>query len=135
MGQPAGASLARCRLELERIYRPYIRCQHNFLQLIGGHPGAPRGAKLGSSHNPIDQNYCAAILVSCVNGAEAMPEFDWRSPESYKSLQNADITDIAWECLRRNADYRRDYKAMIANSPDGAVTPEFRRRWGICFRS
>jgi hypothetical protein len=64
-----------------------------------------------------------------------MPEFDWRSPESYKSLQNADITDIAWECLRRNADYRRDYEAMIANNPDGGVTPEFRRRWGICFRS
>ena len=68
-------------------------------------------------------------------GAEAMPEFDWRSPESYNSLQNADITDIAWECLRRNVDYRRDYEAMIANSPDGAVTPEFRRRLGICFCS
>ena len=51
-----------------------------------------------------------------------MPEFDWRSPESYKSLQNAEITDIAWECLRRNADYQRDYEAMIANSPDGEVT-------------
>ena len=46
-----------------------------------------------------------------------MPEFDWRSPESYKSLQDAEITDIAWECLRRNADYRRDYEAMIASSP------------------
>ena len=95
---------------------------------------APRGAQVGASYNPIDQNYCAAILVSFVNGAEAMPDFDWRSPESYKSLQNADITDIAWECLRRNVDYRRDYEAMIANSPDGDVTTEFRRRWGICFR-
>lgn len=64
-----------------------------------------------------------------------MPEFDWRSPESYKSLQEADITHIAWECLRRNADYQRDYQAMIANSPDGEVTPEFRRKWGICFRA
>ena len=63
-----------------------------------------------------------------------MAEFDWRLPESYKSLQEAEITDIAWECLRRNADYRRDYEAMIAISPDGEVTPEFRRRWGICFR-
>ena len=67
-------------------------------------------------------------------GTEAMPEFDWRSPESYKTLQDADITDIAWECLRRNVDYQREYEAMIANSPDGEVTPEFRRRWGICFR-
>jgi hypothetical protein len=39
-----------------------------------------------------------------------MPEFDWRSPGSYKSLQDAEITDIAWECLRRNAGYRREYR-------------------------
>ncbi|MDI3563363.1 transcriptional regulator domain-containing protein [Bradyrhizobium sp. Arg816] len=64
-----------------------------------------------------------------------MPAFDWRSPESYKSPQEADITDIAWERLRRNADYQRDYQATIANSPDGQVTAEFRRRWGICFRA
>lgn len=63
-----------------------------------------------------------------------MPEFDWRSPDSYRSLQDAEITDIAWECLRRNADYRREYEAMITSSPDGEVTAEFRRRWGICFR-
>ncbi|MGY2932813.1 hypothetical protein ACVWZ6_002415 [Bradyrhizobium sp. GM6.1] len=35
-----------------------------------------------------------------------MPEFDWRSPDSYKSLEDAEITDIAWECLRRNVDYQ-----------------------------
>jgi hypothetical protein len=135
MGYRAGTSFARCRLEIEEIHRPYPRREHSFLQLIGGHFGAPRGAKLGTTYNPIDQNYCAAIFVRCVNGAEAMPEFDWRSPESYKSLQTADITDIAWECLRRNVDYQRDYQAMIGNNPAGDVTPEFRRRWGICFRS
>ncbi|WP_082641289.1 transcriptional regulator domain-containing protein [Bradyrhizobium yuanmingense] len=59
-----------------------------------------------------------------------MPEFDWRSPESYKSLQDAEVTDIAWEFLRRNTDYRRDFEAMIASSSDGEVTPEFRRGWG-----
>jgi hypothetical protein len=63
-----------------------------------------------------------------------MPEFDWRAPESYKSLQDADVTDIAWECLRRNGDYRREYEVMIANSPKGEVTDEFRRKWGLCFR-
>ncbi|WP_456780406.1 transcriptional regulator domain-containing protein [Bradyrhizobium sp. USDA 3315] len=49
----------------------------------------------------------------------------------YESLQDAEITGIAWECLRRNADYRRDYQAMIANSLHGQMTAEFRRRWGI----
>jgi len=63
-----------------------------------------------------------------------MPKFDWRSPESYKSLQDANVTDVAWEFLRRNQDYRRDYEETIRNSSDGEVTPEFRRRWGICFR-
>jgi hypothetical protein len=64
-----------------------------------------------------------------------MQEFDWRSPESYKSLESADATAIAWECLRRNAEYRRDYQAMIAANPDGNVTADFRRRWGVCFRA
>ncbi|MFX7906652.1 DUF6499 domain-containing protein [Acinetobacter baumannii] len=41
---------------------------------------------------------------------------------------------MAWECLRRNADYRREYEVMIASSPNGEVTDEFRRRWGLCFR-
>jgi hypothetical protein len=63
-----------------------------------------------------------------------MPEFDWRSPDSFKSLENAEITEIAWVGLRMNVDYQRDYETMIANSPDGEVTEEFRRRWGICFR-
>jgi len=63
-----------------------------------------------------------------------MLEFDWRSPEPYRSLQDAEVTDIAWECLRRNADYRREYEVMIAKSPNGEVTEEFRRKWGICFR-
>ncbi|SDF60183.1 hypothetical protein SAMN05216337_10634 [Bradyrhizobium brasilense] len=61
-----------------------------------------------------------------------MPEFDWRSPESYTSQQEAEITDIGWECSHMG--YRRDYEAMITNSPDGEVTPGSRRRWGICFR-
>ncbi|WP_456823039.1 transcriptional regulator domain-containing protein [Bradyrhizobium sp. USDA 4502] len=54
--------------------------------------------------------------------------------EPCTSLRGVEITDIAWECLRHNADYRRDYEAMIANSPNGQVTAEFRRRWGIYFR-
>ena len=53
-----------------------------------------------------------------------MPEFDWRSPDSFKSLENAEITEIAWVGLRMNVDYQRDYDAIIANNSDGAVTEE-----------
>lgn len=68
------------------------------------------------------------------NGIELMPEFNWRSPASYLDLQDVETPDIAWECLRHNVDYQRDYDAMIASRPDRQVTPEFRRKWGICFR-
>jgi hypothetical protein len=63
-----------------------------------------------------------------------MPEFNWRSPESYTSLQSADVTAIAWECLRRNTDYQRDYEAIVAAGRLADVAAEFRRRWGLCFR-
>ncbi|WIW50312.1 DUF6499 domain-containing protein (plasmid) [Bradyrhizobium sp. 62B] len=62
-----------------------------------------------------------------------MAQVDWRSPDSYDYLKNADPTEIAWEFLRRNPEYQRDYQAMIAKTPTG-VTEEFRRKWGICFR-
>ena len=52
-----------------------------------------------------------------------MPEFDWRAPESYKSVQDAEITDIAWEYLRRNPDYRRDYEEMVKAGRVHNVTP------------
>jgi hypothetical protein len=64
-----------------------------------------------------------------------MPEFDWRAPESYKRVQDAENTAIAWEYLRRNPDYRRDYEEMARAGRVHNVTAEFRRRWGLCFRS
>jgi hypothetical protein len=63
MGYRAGASFARYWLKLEE-FANHISVENTvFLRLFGGHPGAPRGAKVGTSYNPIDQNYCAAILV------------------------------------------------------------------------
>jgi hypothetical protein len=60
--------------------------------------------------------------------------FDWRTPESYKRVQDADITAIAWEYLRRNPDYRRDYEEMVKAGRVHNVTAGFRGRWGLCFR-
>jgi Family of unknown function (DUF6499) len=61
-----------------------------------------------------------------------MPDFDWRSPEAYSKLQNADRAGLAWECLRRNVEYQKQYRA-IANPADGAPA-EFRKKWGLTFR-
>ncbi|MCK1738383.1 hypothetical protein IVA79_31500 [Bradyrhizobium sp. 138] len=63
-----------------------------------------------------------------------MSDFDWRSTESYqRAITSGEIEDFAWECLRRNPEYQRAYRN--ARSKRGQVTSDFRRRWGVCFRS
>jgi hypothetical protein len=61
-----------------------------------------------------------------------MPDFDWRSPEAYSKLQNADLTGLAWECLRRNPEYRKHYYALA--NPRAGAPAEFRNKWGLSFR-
>jgi hypothetical protein len=61
-----------------------------------------------------------------------MPGFDWRSASGYDGAQDAEITGFAWECLRRNPNYQRDYRGV---TPAAVVSAEFRQRWGLCFRS
>jgi hypothetical protein len=54
-----------------------------------------------------------------------MFEFDWRSPETYAKLQTAEAADFAWECLRRNGDYREDCRTrpnMISGSMRGSAS-------------
>jgi hypothetical protein len=73
---------------------------------------------------------CNAALFRV--GVNTMPDFDWRSPEAYSKIQNADPTGLAWECLRRNPDYRKNYRAL-ENTLDGAPA-DFRQKWGLSFR-
>lgn len=61
-----------------------------------------------------------------------MSGFDWRSAKAYDRAQDAEITGLAWECLRRNPDFQRDHRGL---TPPTAVSPEFRQRWGLTFRS
>jgi len=62
-----------------------------------------------------------------------MSKLDWRSPEAYKNMQNAEAADFAWECLRRNNDYQTEYRALRADPT--VVTAGFRSKWGLSFRS
>jgi hypothetical protein len=63
-----------------------------------------------------------------------MPHFDWRSSETYDRARELEPTGFAWECLRRNSDYHRDYHAFARATPDPVMITTFRRRWGLCFR-
>ena len=59
---------------------------------------------------------------------------DWRSAAAYAYLNDLNPAELAWEFLRRNPDYQRDYRAA-AN--DGAGQAEFPEplilRWGLPF--
>ncbi|WP_245286581.1 DUF6499 domain-containing protein [Bradyrhizobium sp. ARR65] len=43
------------------------------------------------------------------------------------------MTGIAWECLRRNASFERDYKTI--SSSDRTFTSRIRQHWVLVFRS
>lgn len=60
-----------------------------------------------------------------------MPEFDWRSPDAYERMKNAEITGSAWEYLRRNPEYESDCSTIDVSAP---VSSTFRSKWGLCFR-
>jgi hypothetical protein len=63
-----------------------------------------------------------------------MSEIDWRSPGAYQqATKSGEVADFAWESLRRSPNYR--LACQEARSEGGAVSSEFRRRWGVCFRS
>ncbi|WP_422109888.1 transcriptional regulator domain-containing protein [Bradyrhizobium elkanii] len=60
---------------------------------------------------------------------------DWRSQEAYPDVKKAETVDIAWEWLRRDHGYQRDYKALVSGERSSAKAEQFRREWGLSFRS
>jgi hypothetical protein len=63
-----------------------------------------------------------------------MSKFNWRSLDDtyYDHIEEAEITAIAWECLRRNASFERDYQTI---SSSGRTIADGFRHWGLVFRS
>jgi hypothetical protein len=64
-----------------------------------------------------------------------MANMDWRSEEAYANFKNAESMDIAWEWLRRDAEYRRDYQSLDQSRRLSGATEVFRSQWGLSFRS
>jgi len=56
---------------------------------------------------------------------------DWRSPAAYQYAATMEPANLAWEFLRRNADYRNAYQSAPAQADDGTDGPA--RRWGLRF--
>nr|WP_249730253.1 MULTISPECIES: DUF6499 domain-containing protein [unclassified Chelatococcus] len=53
----------------------------------------------------------------------------WRSAKSYEYLDALDSPDLAWEWLRRNTEYQKDY----AQADRPSLKRELRRKWGLQF--
>lgn len=58
----------------------------------------------------------------------------WRSSERYEYVQDLVSPELAWEWLRRNEDYQRDFEAaQLELNADTAATEAARSRWGLRF--
>ncbi len=73
-------------------------------------------------------------IVSAV-GKPYMSAVDWRSEEDYANFEKAETADIAWEWLRRDGDYHKDYGALAIPARLNGATSVFRHKWGLSFRS
>ena len=59
-----------------------------------------------------------------------MSKEDWRSPAAYEYAKTLESAGLAWEFLRRNPEYRADYRAT-AEDDDGADARA--AVWGLRF--
>ncbi len=60
---------------------------------------------------------------------------NWRSAAAYERLETLTASDLAWEWLRRNEEYRADFEAFITDQGSQELRlGRIRRRWGLRFR-
>ena len=60
---------------------------------------------------------------------------DWRSSSAAETLSQLDRAGFAWEFLRRNPDYRKDYSRIADDAEGGAqAAATIGERWGLVFR-
>ncbi len=65
-----------------------------------------------------------------------MPSSDWRSPAAYGHAQSIPAAGFAWEYLRRDDEYRRDFHRLNRKSRhDTDAQTAFSNRWGLRFRN
>jgi len=60
----------------------------------------------------------------------------WRSTARYEPVEYMSASGLAWEWLRRNEAYSRDFDALSAHDADiPMLTDAIRQRWRLRFRS
>ncbi|WP_439709063.1 transcriptional regulator domain-containing protein [Brucella anthropi] len=67
-------------------------------------------------------------------GGNAMLKIEWRLPAAYGHTRHIPAAGFAWEYLRRNHDYRRDFQTIAqTGGPTGRDLEGFADRWGLRF--
>ena len=59
---------------------------------------------------------------------------DWRVSEAYTYLSTLDMTEFAFEFLRRHPDYRRDFRSATDHAGEGPgdrADAELASHWGL----
>lgn len=77
-----------------------------------------------------------ARRVSSQYGEELMvPDTkEWRQPSTYDFMDEVGTDDLAWECLRRNAKYQKDFSKSLATADTDEQQAEvIQNRWGLRF--
>lgn len=60
----------------------------------------------------------------------------WRSEAAYEYIDKLTPSELAWEFLRRNPDYRKSYQElMVSGRIAQENAAEFGLQWGLRFRS
>jgi Family of unknown function (DUF6499) len=69
-----------------------------------------------------------------ISGSNMPTTPDWRNAAAYAYLQNLNRAELAWEFLRRNPNYHRDFRAAARRASGQVDFPErLTRRWGLRF--
>ncbi len=77
-----------------------------------------------------------ARRVSSQYGEELMvPDTkEWRQPSTYDFMDHVGVDELAWECLRRNANYQKDYSMTLVSDDEGDHQAQaIQTRWGLRF--
>jgi hypothetical protein len=59
---------------------------------------------------------------------------DWRSRQDYANFEKAETADVAWEWLRRDNEYEREFEGLTAAARSSGMSHQFRKKWGLSFR-
>src|SRR3546814_21131038 len=62
-------------------------------------------------------------------------ESDWRSGAAYDYIDQLNTSDLAWEFLRRNREYRESYYELARRGHfNGEQARSFAEHWGLSLR-